>query len=112
MALRLDLRDRIPGFWERHPWVASAVYQIGLLFMTFFPSITIERTMERRCPNGSRKNNFGLYISDVHLCRFLDVCLNADNCARVMLTGGTGRNAPFHGLPFNHNTHRSHYPLP
>lgn len=111
----LDPRDKIPGFRERHPRVTSALNQIGLCIMTFFLAITIDRTVERICPNEIREE---LWILEVYLCRFLDVCLRADNCARMILagrmilTGGTGRNAPFHGLPFNHNTYRSHYPLP
>ena len=105
----LDLRDRIPGCKERHPRVASALYQIGLCVMTFPLVITIQRNMERIC---AREDEFELWIVDVYLCRFLDVCLRADNCAGMMLTGGIGRNAPFYGLPFNYNSHRSHYPLP
>lgn len=102
MAPKLDARDRTPGFRERYPRVASGLYQIGLCFMTFFLVITIGRygpesevlgRVERRCPNGAREDWFQL--------GFLEVCLRADNCARMILTGGTGHNAPFHGLPFN-----------
>ena len=109
----LDPRDRIPSFRERHSWVASALYQIGLCIMTFFLAITIGRygpeievlgIVERRCPNGAREDWFQL--------GFLEVCLRADNCVGIILTGGTGYNALFHGLPFNYNIHCSHHSLP
>lgn len=113
MALKLD-RDRVPGFGERHPRVASALYQIGLCVMTFYIAITIGRygpesevpvRVERRCPNGAREDWFQLGFLEAYLC-----C--ADNCARMILTGGIGRNTLFYGLPFKYNIHRSNHPLP
>jgi hypothetical protein len=82
-------RDRIPDFRERHPRVASVLYQIGLCVTTFSLAITIDRTMEKVCPNIAREDEFKLGILDVYLCRVLDVCLCAVNCARMILTRGT-----------------------
>jgi len=69
MAPMLDPQDRIPGFREQHPWVASALYQISLCVMTFILAITIGGygpesevldRVERRCPNGAREDWFQL----------------------------------------------------
>ena len=76
--------------------------------MIFFLAITIDRTVERICPNKTREE---LWILDAYLCRFFDVYLHADNYARMILIGGTGRNALVYSLPFSHNTYRSYYPL-
>ena len=104
----LDPRDRILGFRERYPQVTSVLNQVGLCQMTFFLAITIERTVERICPNKSREE---LWILDVYLCRFLDVYLYTDNYTRMILIGSTGCNASLYSLPFSHNTYRSYYPL-
>ena len=78
------------------PAGTSTLYQISLCVMTFSLVMTIQRTMERICV---RVDELDLWIADVYLCRFLDVCLRADNCTRMILTGGTGRNAHFMAYP-------------
>ena len=82
------------GNFVMTPVVAKAPYQIGLCIMTFFLAIAIDRTMERICPNRAREDEFQLWILDIYFCRFSDVCLRADNCARWILTGGTSRKCP------------------
>lgn len=72
LAPMLDPRDRILSFRERHPQVTSVLSQIGLCQMTFFLAITIDRTVERICPNKTRDE---LWIFDAYLCRFFDVAM-------------------------------------
>jgi hypothetical protein len=93
----LDPRDRIPDFRKWYPRITSGLYQIGLFVTTFFFVTTIQRSMERICARVGELDY--LWIADVNLCIFLDVCLRADNCARMILTGGIGRNPPFMAYP-------------
>jgi hypothetical protein len=113
MAPMPDPQDKIPSFSERHSRVTSMLYQISLCIVTFFLAITIRHygpksevldRVERICPNGAREDKFEI--------RFLAVYLLADNYIRMILIGRLGRNAPFHGLPFNYNIYHSRHPLP
>lgn len=90
----IDPRDKISGFREQHPWVASVLYQIGLCVMTFFLAITIGRYgpksevlggVERRCPNGAREDWFKLGILEAIMPHFMACPSNTTFIAAIII---------------------------